>query len=130
VTVEKIEIYARHNVLGGRLQVCGKEPMTGYYRSGCCDTGKDDLGVHAICTLVSREFLEFSRATGNDLSTAQAGFVGLQPGDRWCLCAERWKEAYDAGVAPKVFLASTHEAALNIVSLEELKAHAVDFEEN
>jgi uncharacterized protein (DUF2237 family) len=116
------------NVLGGPLTVCGADPLTGFYRNGCCDTGADDLGLHVVCALVTAEFLAFSRSRGNDLSTPQLayGFAGLRPGDRWCLCASRWQEALEAGVAPPVVLAATHEAALEVVRREDLLRHAVD----
>ena len=116
------------NVLGDKLQSCSEAPITGFYRDGCCNTGPDDLGLHTVCALMTREFLEFSRARGNDLSTPmpQMGFPGLKPGDRWCLCAARWREALDAGMAPWVFLTSTHEATLEVVSLEDLKKYALD----
>ena len=116
------------NVLGDKLQSCSEAPVTGFYRDGCCNTGPDDLGLHTVCALMTREFLEFSRARGNDLSTPmpQMGFPGLKPGDRWCLCAARWREALDAGMAPWVFLRSTHEATLEVVSLEDLKKYALD----
>lgn len=116
------------NVLGDRLQSCSEAPVTGFYRDGCCNTGPDDFGLHTVCTLMTAEFLEFSRARGNDLSTPmpEMGFPGLKPGDRWCLCAARWKEALDAGMAPRVFLTATHEATLEVVSLEDLKKYALD----
>lgn len=116
------------NVLGGKLETCSKAPMTGFYRTGCCETGPDDYGLHLVCVQVSAEFLEFSRAQGNDLSTPapQYGFPGLKPGDRWCLCVTRWKEALDAGMAPPVFLAATHVSALEFVELDDLQAHALD----
>ena len=116
------------NVPGDKLQSCSETPVTGFYRDGCCNTGPDDLGLHTVCALMTREFLEFSRARGNDLSTPmpQMGFPGLKPGDRWCLCAARWREALDAGMAPWVFLTSTHEATLEVVSLEDLKKYALD----
>lgn len=116
------------NVLGEPLQVCCESPMTGFYRDGCCNTGPDDLGVHTVCTQVTEEFLAFSRVRGNDLTTPvpEYGFPGLKPGDRWCLCAARWKEALDAGVAPPVVLTATHEATLEYVPLEALKKHAID----
>ena len=116
------------NVLGGPLAVCGTDPLTGFYRAGCCDTGPDDLGVHVVCAQVRAEFLAFSRSRGNDLSNPQPeyGFVGLKPGDRWCLCADRWQEALEAGMAPPVALAATHEAALEIVRREDLLRHAVE----
>ena len=116
------------NVLGEPLAPCGLDPMTGFYRDGCCNTGYEDVGIHVVCARMTREFLEFSRQRGNDLSTPvpEAGFPGLKPGDRWCLCAGRWKEALDAGVAPPVVLAATHEEALAIVSLSDLRRHAID----
>jgi uncharacterized protein (DUF2237 family) len=116
------------NVLGTPLQSCCTNPMTGFYRNGRCDTGLGDDGVHVICAQMTAEFLRFSRARGNDLSTPhpEYGFPGLEPGDRWCLCASRWKEALEADMAPPVVLASTHMSALEFVSLEELTAHAVD----
>lgn len=113
------------NVLGGELEPCGSDPVTGFYRDGCCRTGADDLGVHTVCARVTAEFLEFSRSVGNDLSTPRPGFAGLQPGDRWCLCADRWREALAAGSAPRVRLEATHAATLEWVSLEELRRHAV-----
>lgn len=114
------------NVLGGPLQTCGTDPMTGFYRDGCCNTGGQDHGLHVICAIMTAEFLEFSREKGNDLITPNPlfAFPGLQPGDRWCLCASRWKEAYDAGMAPRVVLDATHVSALEYASLEELREHA------
>lgn len=116
------------NVLNTPLQTCSVDPMTGFYRTGCCDTGAGDAGVHVVCAEMTAEFLAFSAERGNDLSTPfpQFGFPGLQPGDRWCLCAERWQEALEAGVAPPVFLEGTHISALEFVSLDDLKAHAVE----
>ena len=116
------------NVLGMKLQPCGFDPLTGFYRDGCCNTGQDDPGRHVICAELTQEVLEFSRVGGNDLSTPrpEMGFPGLRPGDRWCLCAARWKEALDAGKAPRVVLMATHESALEIVSLDDLRAHAID----
>jgi len=116
------------NVLGGPLATCCTAPLTGFYRDGSCHTGPQDLGTHVVCAQVTPEFLEFSVARGNDLVTPvpQFHFPGLNPGDKWCLCALRWKEALDAGVAPPVVLAATHEKALEFVSLEDLKRHAVD----
>ena len=116
------------NVLGGRLLPCSVALRTGFYRDGCCNTGPEDLGLHVICARMTAEFLAFSAARGNDLSTAQpeAGFPGLKPGDRWCLCAGRWREALDAGVAPPVVLSATHEEALAVVALDDLKRHALD----
>jgi uncharacterized protein (DUF2237 family) len=118
------------NVLGGALQDCSLRPLTGFYRDGCCQTGPDDLGVHTVCALMTAEFLQFSVARGNDLVTPVPafGFPGLKPGDRWCLCAARWKEALDAGAAPRVVLGATHERTLEIVSLEDLKRHAIDLQ--
>lgn len=117
------------NVLGGPLQDCCLDPLTGFYRTGRCSTGDEDAGCHAVCVEVTLEFLEFSRAVGNDLSTPVPAFAfpGLKPGDRWCLCAERWREAWEAGMAPLVHLEATHEAALRYVSrsvLEEFAANA------
>lgn len=119
---------AAKNVLGTPLQSCSIDPLTGFYRTGCCETGRDDLGLHLVCAEMTAEFLEFSRLRGNDLSTPvpEYGFPGLSPGDRWCLCVERWKEAFEAGIAPPVVLEATHISALEFVSLEELQAHAVD----
>ena len=116
------------NVLGGRLEPCSDEPRTGFYRDGCCNTGPEDLGLHVVCARMTAKFLAFSKARGNDLSTPQpeAGFPGLKPGDRWCLCAGRWREALDADAAPPVVLSATHEEALAVVSLEDLKRHAID----
>lgn len=116
------------NVLGGPLQPCSvREPVTGYYRNGCCDTGPGDDGVHVVCVVMTDEFLAFSRSHGNDLSTPhpEFGFPGLKAGDRWCLCAARWQEALDAQSAPQVVLESTHIAVLEWVQLEDLKQHAV-----
>ena len=116
------------NVLGTELQTCSTEPMTGFYRDGCCNTGSGDVGVHTVCAVVTAEFLEFSREAGNDLSTPMPmyGFPGLKPGDRWCLCAPRWQEALDAGMAPDVVLEATHIGSLEWCSLDDLKAHAAD----
>jgi uncharacterized protein (DUF2237 family) len=116
------------NVLGGPLATCCTAPLTGFYRDGSCHTGPQDLGTHVVCAQVTQAFLEFSVARGNDLVTPvpQFHFPGLDPGDKWCLCALRWKEALDAGVAPLVVLAATHEKALEFVSLDDLKRHAVD----
>lgn len=115
------------NVLGSDLEVCCIDPMTGFYRNGCCDTGPGDFGVHAVCAEMTAEFLEFSAQQGNDLSTPQPsiGFRGLVPGDRWCLCASRWQEAYEAGVAPRVLLEATHVAALEWVDADGLRAHGI-----
>ena len=113
------------NVLGGELEECSRNPLTGFYRDGCCNTGPDDLGVHVVCAQMTREFLEFSRSQGNDLISPGFSFPGLKPGDRWCLCAARWYEAWEAGVAPPVILAATHEAVLQSIPLDLLKAHAL-----
>lgn len=114
------------NVLGGPLHPCGTDPVTGFFRDGRCRTGPEDAGVHTVCAVVTDEFLEFTRSRGNDLSTPrpQWGFPGLEPGDRWCLCAARWAEAADAGVAPPVILEATHEQTLASVPLDVLRAHA------
>ena len=116
------------NVLGGPLASCSTSPMTGFYRNGCCETGPHDLGIHTVCAVMTAEFLDFSRSVGNDLSTSapQFGFSGLKPGDRWCLCAPRWKEALDAGAAPRLVLEATHEETLAIVPLGVLKDYAVE----
>jgi uncharacterized protein (DUF2237 family) len=116
------------NVLGERLLGCSFQPMTGFFRNGCCDTGPSDLGSHTVCIVATAEFLAFSRQRGNDLSTPlpEYGFPGLQPGDRWCLCAPRWQEALEAGRAPRVVLSATHEGALAYCSLTDLKQYAVD----
>lgn len=112
------------NVLGGALQCCCKNPLTGFYRDGHCHTGPDDVGQHTLCTQVTQEFLSFSYACGNDLSTPREGFPGLKPGDKWCVCVARWKEAVDAGVASPVVLEATHEKALEVVTMQELLMHA------
>ncbi|MFQ3615308.1 MAG: DUF2237 domain-containing protein [Cyanobacteriota bacterium] len=116
------------NVLGGKLEICSIAPVTGFYRDGCCNTGAGDFGAHVVCAEVTQEFLDYTRARGNDLCTPMPvyGFPGLKPGDRWCLCASRWKEALDAGVAPPVILAATHASALEYVSMAELEQHALD----
>ena len=116
------------NVLGERLELCSLKPMTGFYRDGCCNTGAEDVGSHTVCALMTTEFLVFSQAAGNDLSTPVPafGFPGLKPGDRWCLCAPRWQEAFEAGHAPRVVLRATHQGALDHCSLADLKRFAVD----
>ena len=116
------------NVFGDKLESCSISPLTGFYRDGCCNTGSNDLGLHIVCVEVNESFLEFSKLKGNDLTTPNPDyeFPGLKPGDRWCLCALRWKEALEAGVAPPVVLSSTNQLVLEIVSLEELKKHALD----
>ena len=121
-----------HNVLGGALQTCSTAPLTGFLRNGCCDTGPGDYGVHVVCAEMTQEFLNFSREMGNDLSTPvpQYGFPGLYPGDRWCLCAARWKEAFDAGMAPPVILEATHEMVLEWIDLADLKEYALDVPES
>jgi uncharacterized protein len=116
------------NVLGGLLAPCCEDPITGFYRDGCCHTGPQDVGSHTVCARLTEEFLEFSSLRGNDLSTPRPefDFPGLRPGDRWCLCIARWREALEAGVAPPVVLAATHEKALAVVTLEQLSRHALD----
>jgi uncharacterized protein (DUF2237 family) len=116
------------NVLGGPLLPCSERPVTGFFRDGCCNTAEDDFGSHTVCVVLTAEFLAFSKASGNDLSTPhpEFDFPGLQPGQRWCLCAARWLQAYQAGKAPQVALNSTNQAALEIVPLAALKQHAVD----
>jgi uncharacterized protein (DUF2237 family) len=119
---------AKLNVLGEPLASCSEEPLTGFYRDGCCNTGPEDHGSHTVCTRVTSDFLNFSRSAGNDLSTPhpEFGFPGLRSGDQWCLCAARWQEALEAGAAPLVVLQATHAASLRIVKLADLKRHAVD----
>jgi uncharacterized protein (DUF2237 family) len=114
------------NVLGGELKPCSVDPVTGFYRNGCCETGPEDMGLHTVCAVMTDAFLAFSKSMGNDLSTPRPeyGFSGLKPGDRWCLCAPRWKEALDAGMAPRIVLESTHEETLAIVPLGVLKDYA------
>jgi len=119
---------AKLNVLGEPLLACSEEPMTGFFRDGCCNTSPEDLGRHVVCIRATAEFLEFSRSRGNDLSTPnlEFGFPGLRSGDQWCLCAARWQEALEAGAAPRVLLQSTHAAALRVVQLRDLKQYAID----
>ena len=116
------------NVFDEALIPCGENPLTGFYRDGCCNTGKEDVASHTVCVSVTREFLEFSKGKGNDLTTAVPAFnfPGLLPGDSWCLCAARWLEAYDNGVAPKVYLTKTHKRALEVVKIDQLKEHSID----
>ena len=116
------------NVFDEPLKACSDRPLTGFFRTGCCHTGPEDFGLHTVCVEVTEAFLSFSKAQGNDLSTPvlDLGFPGLKPGDRWCLCAVRWREAFEAGKAPRVILGSTHEATLEIVDLADLKSHAID----
>jgi uncharacterized protein len=118
----------QRNVLGGELQSCGTDPVTGFYRDGCCNTGPEDAGSHTVCAIVSAEFLAHQKQVGNDLTTARPEyqFAGLRPGDAWCVVAVRWLQAYEAGVAAPVVLAATHERALDIVPLEALQEHAAD----
>lgn len=116
------------NVLGGALEPCSMDPITGFYRTGCCDTGAEDVGRHTVCAVMTAEFLEYSKEAGNDLSTPRPefGFAGLKPGDRWCLCAARFRQAYEAGKAPKVRLAATHRATLAIAPLDMLREMSLD----
>ena len=116
------------NVLGEPLQPCSFEPLTGFFRDGCCHTGPGDHGLHTVCIQATAEFLRFSKAAGNDLSTPvpEYEFPGLRPGDQWCLCVTRWQQALEAGCAPRVVLAATHLSALEFVALEDLKSHALD----
>jgi uncharacterized protein (DUF2237 family) len=116
------------NVLGGPLDTCSLAPMTGFFRNGCCDTSREDVGSHTVCAVMTAAFLAFSKKAGNDLSTPmpEYGFPGLNPGDRWCLCAPRWQEALEAGAAPRVVLRATEESALRYCDLTDLKRHAVD----
>ncbi|MFY8202162.1 MAG: DUF2237 family protein [Pirellula staleyi] len=115
------------NVLGTHLENCSTDPMTGFFRDGCCRTGADDLGLHLVCAEMTQEFLEYSRSRGNDLIRAVPTFQfpGLKSGDRWCLCVQRWKEAFEAGVAPRIVLESTHISALEFVDLSDLEDHAI-----
>lgn len=113
------------NVLGTDLEDCSTDPLTGFYRDGCCNTGSDDVGVHSVCAVMTDDFLAFSKSVGNDLSTPLPHFPGLKAGDRWCLCASRWVEALEAGVAPMVRLEATHAATLEFASLSDLQAHAL-----
>jgi uncharacterized protein (DUF2237 family) len=116
------------NVLGGSLELCSTQPMTGFFRDGCCNTAPADIGSHTVCVVMTAEFLAFSKARGNDLSTPAPGygFPGLMPGDRWCLCAPRWQEAFEAKSAPRVVLWATHEGALESCALADLKSLAID----
>jgi uncharacterized protein (DUF2237 family) len=116
------------NVLGEPLEACSLKPMTGFFRDGCCNTGAEDVGSHTVCAVMTAEFLAFSKSAGNDLSTPMPafGFPGLKPGDRWCLCAPRWQEAFEEGHAPRVVLRATHQGALDYCSLADLKRFAID----
>ncbi len=126
ISIEDRQNDTPKNVLGTALEACSMDPLTGFYRTGCCETGPDDHGRHTVCVRVDETFLAFSQSRGNDLSTPmpQYGFQGLNPGDRWCLCALRWVEAFEAGMAPSVVLEATHEATLQVASLEALQRHA------
>lgn len=123
-----MQVQHSKNVLGGTLRACSNDPTTGFYRTGRCETGTRDRGRHVVCAEMTEDFLQFTKAQGNDLSTPrpELNFPGLEPGDRWCLCAARWQEALEAGVAPPVVLAATHQKALELLDLADLKAHAVD----
>lgn len=116
------------NVLGQPLQSCSVDPMTGFFRDGCCRSGAEDIGLHLVCSVMTDEFLAFSKSRGNDLTTPvpQFRFPGLKAGDRWCLCVLRWKEAFDAGLAPKIVLESTHISTLEFVDLEDLQSHSIE----
>ncbi len=116
------------NVFGEPLAVCSNKPLTGFFRDGCCNTGPQDVGSHTVCVVMTDEFLAFSKAAGNDLSTPmpEYAFPGIKAGERWCLCAARWQQAFEAGMAPRVVLAATHERALEIVALKDLKRFAID----
>ena len=118
---------APKNVLGTNIQLCSMNPPTGFFRDGCCRSGADDQGLHLVCAEMTEEFLEFSKVSGNDLITPVPafGFPGLKPGDRWCLCIQRWKQAFEAGIAPRIILESTHISTLEFVDLEDLQAHSV-----
>ena len=118
----------QRNIYGEEIQICSEKPLTGFFRDGSCHTDEADRGSHTVCAQVTEEFLTYSAEQGNDLITPvpEFGFPGLKPGDRWCLCAQRWKEAYEVGKAPKVFLQGTHEKALEVISIECLKKHAID----
>lgn len=118
------------SVLGEPLEICSTSPLTGFIRNGCCETGPGDAGSHTVCIRATDAFLQFSKSRGNDLSTPmpQYQFPGLKEGDRWCLCAARWREAFEAGAAPRVVLRATHERALEIIALADLKAHAIDLD--
>lgn len=122
------QLRGQRNVFGEPLTSCSEQPLIGFYRSGCCHTGPEDVGLHTDCVEVTADFLSFSKARGNDLSTPlpEFGFPGLKPGDRWCLCAARWREAFEAGKAPKVILRATHEATLELIELANLKPYAID----
>lgn len=116
----------QRNLLGQPLESCSTSPMTGFFRTGCCETDDRDVGRHVVCVQMTAEFLAFSKSRGNDLSTPRPGFAGLRPGDRWCVCAARWQEAFDADAAPPVFLAGTHESAIEVCDRDALFARAID----
>lgn len=124
-----LKITMAKNVYGNELITCSVKPMTGFYRTGCCETGPQDLGTHTVCAVMTQEFLEFTKARGNDLSTPIPAydFPGLKPGDRWCLCVSRWMQAFHAGVAPRLILEASHEKTLEYVSLEELEQYSHDY---
>ena len=126
------QLYVERNVLGGVLEPCGTEPITGYFRNGCCSTGPADEGSHTVCVVVTRDFLDYQKEIGNDLSTPlpQYGFPGLVPGDRWCVVAIRWAQAYQDGVAAPVVLAASHARALEVIPLTALRRCAVDVPED
>ena len=117
---------SQRNLLGLPLEPCSTRPVTGFFRTGCCETDDHDVGRHVVCVQVTEEFLAFSASRGNDLSTPRPGFPGLSPGDRWCVCAATWRQAFEAGIAPPVVLAATHEETLAVVPLSALKEHALD----
>lgn len=123
-----LQLYESKNVLGGELELCSSDPVTGFLRDGCCQTCKEDLGSHTVCSVVTDDFLNYSKQQGNDLSTPRPEFEfpGLKEGDAWCLCAGRWLQAYEAGMAPRVKLKSTHARALEMIALEDLKSLAID----
>lgn len=114
------------NVLGSTLISCSSKPLTGWFRDGCCNTDEEDTGSHTVCAEMTAGFLAYSRTCGNDLSKPSGSFPGLKPGDKWCVCAERWKEALDVGLAPPVILAATHEDVLQYVTMQDLLMHAID----
>ena len=121
-----VDLTAERNVLGGQLEPCSTDPLTGWFRDGSCRTDDQDAGRHVVCAVMTEDFLAFTRSRGNDLQAPAPGFPGLEPGDRWCLCADRWREALTAGVPPPVVLAATHSSALEVVTLDDLEAHSVD----
>jgi len=125
-----MEEEVQKNVFGEQIVPCSHDPLTGFYRDGCCSTGKEDFGSHTVCIIATPEFLAYSKSRGNDLSTPMPdfGFPGLVPGDQWCLCALRWQEAFEAGSPPKIKLASTNKLALDLVKFEDLKRHAIDIQ--